>query len=555
MSISWGNTARTKARLEGERGAIVKDWGGRLPVALIYPNTYHVGMSSLGLQIIYGLLNEQADFVCERAFYEAAGKRGAATETILSLETQRPLGDFAVLAFSVTFELDYYHVVATLRAAGLLLYASERDQRHPLVIGGGPCLTANPEPVAPFFDAIVIGEAEPVLPGIMDVLRARGDRETTLRALAALPGVYVPAFYEPVYAAGGQLQAIRVAEGAPEVVARVWQRDLDATPGASVVVAEDTELANIFLVEVARGCARACRFCLAGFCFLPARERSPDQVLAAARRGLALTRRVGLVGAAVSDYRHLDEVVRQLRDLGAQVSVSSLRVDSLSEPVVQALVESGARTVTLGLEAGSQRLRDLVHKDVSEEQVMRAVDAAGRAGIAQAKLYYMLGLPGERDEDVAAIVDLTLRVAGRLAGHRAGARTVVTLSLFVPKAQTPFQWLPMAEPALLKERLTRIQKALRPRKVEVRTEGADWAAVEGVLARGDRRLAAVLAAMDRNALAAWNRALRREGLSADFYLHRHRSLDETLPWAVISTGVGPEALARLAEEARQAAAS
>lgn len=555
MSISWGNTARTKARLEGERGAIVKDWGGRLPVALIYPNTYHVGMSSLGLQIIYGLLNEQADFVCERAFYEAAGKRGAATETILSLETQRPLGDFAVLAFSVTFELDYYHVVATLRAAGLPLYASERDQRHPLVIGGGPCLTANPEPVAPFFDAIVIGEAEPVLPGIMDVLRARGDRETTLRALAALPGVYVPAFYEPVYAAGGQLQAIRVAEGAPEVVARVWQRDLDATPGASVVVAEDTELANIFLVEVARGCARACRFCLAGFCFLPARERSPDQVLAAARRGLALTRRVGLVGAAVSDYRHLDEVVRQLRDLGAQVSVSSLRVDSLSEPVVQALVESGARTVTLGLEAGSQRLRDLVHKDVSEEQVMRAVDAAGRAGIAQAKLYYMLGLPGERDEDVAAIVDLTLRVAGRLAGHRAGARTVVTLSLFVPKAQTPFQWLPMAEPALLKERLTRIQKALRPRKVEVRTEGADWAAVEGVLARGDRRLAAVLAAMDRNALAAWNRALRREGLSADFYLHRHRSLDETLPWAVISTGVGPEALARLAEEARQAAAS
>jgi radical SAM superfamily enzyme YgiQ (UPF0313 family) len=552
VSISWENTARTKARLTGERGAIVKDWGGRIPVAAIYPNTYFVGMSSLGFQIVYTMLNQQPDFVCERAFFEAAGKRTAPESNILSLESQRPLGDFAALAFSVTFELDYYHVVATLRMAGLPVYAGERDERHPLVIGGGPCLTANPEPVAPFFDAIVIGEAEPALPGIVEALRTNEDRDTTLRALANVPGVYVPSLYEPAYAADGQLRDVRAAEGAPSVVSRVWLHDLDDAPGSSAIVAEETELANIFLIEVARGCARGCRFCLAGYCFLPVRERRPENVLAAAQRGLEYTRRVGLVGAAVSDYRHLDDVVRRLQTMGAQVSVSSLRVDSLSEPITRALVESGARTITLGLEAGSQRLRDIVHKDIDYEQVMRAADIAGRAGIAQAKLYYMLGLPGETDADVQELIDLTLAVAERLGRHRPGARVVVGLTPFVPKAQTPFQWMPMAELGLLKERVARIQAALRARKVEVRAEGVEWAVVEGVLARGDRRLARALAAMDRSSLAAWHRALSREGLAPDFYLRRQRSIEEPLPWAAISTGVTSSALARLGEEARRA---
>ena len=518
MSITWETTARARARLATERGAIVKDWGGRLPIALVYPNTYFVGMSSLGFQIIYALLNDQSDVVCERAFCEAAGGRPAANELLLSLETQRPLGDFAALAFSVTFELDYYNVVACLRAAGLPVLAGERDERHPLVIGGGPCLTANPEPLAPFFDAIVVGEAEPALPGLLEALRANADRASTLRALAQQPGVYVPSLYEPAYAADGRLVEVQAAAGAPPLVSRVFLRRLDEGPGCSTIVAKDTELANMWLVEVARGCARGCLFCLAGFCFLPARERSPASVLAMAERGLAYTKRIGLVGAAVSDYRHFETVLRQLRARGAQVAVSSLRVDSFSEPVARALAESGARTATLGIEAGSQRLRDLVHKGITDDDVLRAAEVAGRVGFDQAKLYYMVGLPGETDADVQAIIDLTLGVAERLERHHRGARVVVGLTPFVPKAQTPFQWMAMAEAGLLKE-----------------------------------RLAPVLAAMDRHSLAAWSRALRGQGLAADFYLRRPRPVDEVLPWAAISSGVRPAALARLGGPARRAA--
>ncbi|MHB1006956.1 MAG: radical SAM protein [Chloroflexota bacterium] len=550
MSILWETTARNRARLGTEKGAIVKDWGGRLPIALIYPNTYFTGMSGLGFQILYGLLNAQPDVVCERAFYEAAGK-GIRTETILSLESQRPLGDFAALAFSLTFELDYYHVVATLRDSGLPLLAAERDDRHPLIIGGGPCLTANPEPVAPFFDAIVIGEAEPVLPGLLDVLRAGDDRPSTLRALARLPGVYVPALYEPVYGAEGQLLSVDASPDAPAVVNRVSQRDLDAGPSSSVVLTRDTELANMWLVEVARGCARGCLFCLAGFCFLPARERSLKSVLAAAEAGLAHTRRVGLVGAAVSDYKHFEELLLRLRAMGAQVGVSSLRVDSFSLPVAKALAESGAKTATLGVEAGSQRLRDLVHKEITDDDVRRAAEVAAQAGFGQAKLYYMVGLPGETDDDVQALVDLTVAVAARLDRGRRRGKVVVGLTPFVPKAQTPFQWMAMAPPAVIAERLARIRAALRPHKIEVRAESPEWAAVEGVLARGDRRLAPVLAAMERNTLAAWGQALAEQGLDAAFSLRRPREVDEVLPWAAISTGVRRSALASLSEKARR----
>ena len=560
MSITWEATGRARARLANERGAIHKDWGGRLPVALIYPNTYAVGMSSLGFQIVYRLLNDDPDVVCERAFYEAAGRGGTQSglpaglgtrrgarpgRSILSLESQRPLGDFAALAFSVTFELDYYHVVATLRDSGLPLWASERDERHPLVIGGGPCLTANPEPVAPFFDAILIGEAEPALPGLVAVLCRHMSRAQTLRALAQLPGVYVPSLYEPVYGAGGRLLGIERAEGAPQVVNRVWLRHLEDGPGASAIVTPDTELSDMFLVEVARGCARGCLYCLAGYCFLPARERRPESVLAAARQGLALTRKIGLVGAAVADYSYFEEVVSRLQAEGARVSVSSLRVDSLSEPVARALAAGGARTVTLGVEAGSQRLRDLVHKGIGDEDVKRAVDAAAAAGFAQAKLYYMIGLPGETDADVEAIGLQVMRLAKRLERARKGGRVTVAVTPFVPKAQTPFQWMAMAEADVLRERLALLQSALRPKRIEVRAEGVDWARVEGVLARGDRRLAAVLAAMDRYSLAAWNRALAQRGLSADLYLRGPRPVEEVLPWAAVSTGVPASALARL----------
>ena len=509
-------------------------------------------MSSLGLQIIYRLLNEQPDFVCERAFYEGAGRGARPGETVLSVESQRPLGDFSALAFSVTFELDYYHVVATLRDSGLPLWAAERDERHPLVIAGGPALTANPEPLAPFCDAIVIGEAEPVLPALLDVLRQGLDRAAAWRALAALPGVYVPAFYRPVHDEAGKLARLERDAAAPAVVNRVWLRRLDDAPGSSVVLTPDTELADMHLVEVARGCARGCLYCLAGFCFLPARERSPAAVLAAAREGLRLTPKIGLVGAAVADYSHFTEVVAALQADGAQVSVSSLRVDTMNETVARALAAGGARTMTLGVEAGSQRLRDLVHKDITDEDIERAVEVAAAAGFSQAKLYFMVGLPGETDADVMAIAELAGRLGARLDRHHRGGRVVVSVMPFVPKAQTPFQWAAMADAEVLKARLAALQSALRQRKLELRAESVAWALVEGVLARGDRRLAPVLAAMPKNSLAAWGRALREQGLEAAEFLRGRRSLEEMLPWAAVSSGVRATALARLGRSADRA---
>lgn len=545
MSINWETTSRARARLAVEKGHVVKDWGGRLPIALVYPNTYYVGMSSLGFQIVYRLLNERADVVCERAFYEAAGKGPIPEGVVLSLETQRPLGDFAALAFSLSFELDYFHVVATLREAGLPVWAGERDERHPYVVGGGPALTANPEPVAPFFDAIVVGEAEPALPAVVEALSGGLDRPATLRQLAKIPGVYVPALYRPRHAPDGRLTGFDVEGDAPPVVARVWQRHLSDSPGCSAILTSETELSDMFLVEVSRGCARGCLFCLAGYCFLPVRERDPDEVLALARQGMAMTKRIGLVGAAVSDYRHLERVVTRLREEGAEIGVSSLRVDSLTEPVARALVESGSRTVTLGLEAGSQRLRDLIHKGIGEDQILAAVDLAGRVGFRQIKLYYMIGLPGEQDEDVRALVDITWAVAERLERARRGAKVIVTLTPFVPKAQTPFQWVAMRETAELAERQKRALRALRSPRIEARADSVEWARIEGLLARGDRRLAVALASLDRQSLAAWHRALKRQGLEADFYLRRQLEIETVLPWAVVSSGVRPETLARL----------
>ncbi len=538
MAITWRNQAEQRARLERERGAIVKDWGGRLPVALVYPNRYWVGMSNLGFQLLYGMLNAHPQVLCERAFHSPPSRESGA---ILSVESQRPLTDFHAVAFSVSYELDYYNVVDILRQSGITLLAAERGENEPLVIGGGPCLTANPEPLAPFFDAIVVGEAEPLLPELIAVLASPEDRQSQLRALAALAGVYLPAQYQPVSDERGQLLEMVVAEGAPARVRRLVQTDLSDAPGSSVVLTADTELAEMWLVEVARGCARGCRFCLAGFCYLPARERPLAQVLEMAEQGLTWTKRIGLVGAAVSDYGQFLPLLHKLRALGAEVSVSSLRVDSFTPEVATALAEGGARTATLGVEAGSQRLRDLVHKQITDEDVLNATTSAAGAGFVRVKLYYMVGLPGEEEEDVEALIRLTLEVNERLRLLRPGSQLAVTLTPFVPKAQTPYQWLSMAPADVIARRMQQINAALRPAHVAVRLESADWARVEAVLARGDRRLAMALARMGRNSLAAWNRALKAERLNEEQF-SGPRAADSLLPWALIESGVSVEAL-------------
>jgi len=519
----WKDRAAIRERLAGEEGATVKDWGGRLAVALVYPNTYHVGMSSLAVHALYRLLNQHDDVVCERAFLDNL-------DTPLALESQRPLTDFAVLAFTVSYELDYFNLVAILRAAGIPPLAEQRDERHPLIIAGGPAPTANPRPLAAICDAVAVGDGEVIVPPLLDALRT-GDRD----ALAAVPGIYTSNVKRQTSNAARSTQ--HVTRNTSNVKRQI-SLDLDAFPVSTVIYTDDTEFGDMALVEVSRGCGRGCRFCLTGYCLRPPRERSLDVLLRQAEEGLRHRERIGLVGAAVSDYSRIDELATGIRALGGRVAVSSLRADSLTGPLLAALAESGVQTLTLAPEAGSQRLRDAIRKGLTEEAILHATSQAQDHGFRQIKLYFMVGLPGETDADAAAIVDLCQAIRHRFRGSIA-----VNLTPFVPKAGTPFQWAAMTPVPVLRARQKRLQRALRRLRVSARLESADWAAVQGVLSRGDERVGRALAVCKAPTRGAWNHALYVYDVDPARYLAAW-SPDEPLPWDTVAGGTDRDLLWR-----------
>jgi radical SAM superfamily enzyme YgiQ (UPF0313 family) len=514
--MRWDQIQEARHVLRKETGVIYKDWGGRIPIVLTYANTYYIGMSSLALHVLYRAFNAHPDVVCERAFWNPRRAR----EPVISLESQRPATDFAVWAFTISYEMDYFHLVAMLRQAGMPPLAADRDESWPLVIGGGPALSANPEPVAPFFDAIVIGEGEEVIGPLVDALRAHaGDKGAILTALDGLPGFYVP--------------SLRGAQGGRSrpPVQRLWVRDLTRQPTVSCILTPDTEFADLYLMEIARGCGRGCRFCLAGYVYRPPREVPLAALLAWAREGLKRWRKIGLVSAAVSDYSEIDELAIRLREMGAKISVSSMRVDPISVPLVKALAESGTQTLTIAPEAGSTRLREVINKPQTDEQLLHAVELAESLKFPQLKMYFMIGHPTETEEDIQALIDLALA-----ARRRFSRRLVLDATPYVPKPHTPFQWEAMTPAEVVRARQERIKRALASQRIVVRAESPEWAEVQGVLARGDRRLAHVLLSMEALSLAAWEEALADAGLTADEYL-RARTPGEPLPWDIVASGV------------------
>ena len=514
-----GKTRRVfshREQLSREQCAVIKDWGGRLPVALVYPNSYYIGMSNLGIHTVYRLLNNYSDVVCERIFDDGE---------LLSLETRRRPDEFSVLAFSVSYELDYFNIARMLKDSEIPLYAAERGEHHPVVIAGGACITTNPMPLSPFFDCLCIGEAEIILPLILPVLCDEySSREDRLKELAKLPGVYVPQYH---------------TDGA---VSRQWLKNLDDSNVSTAILTEDTELGDMYMIEVERGCGWGCRFCLVSGSFCPIRFHSLDCLLRQAEEGLKYRKRIGLVGPVVSDHPQIEELLIQMRKMGAGLSLSSLRVNPLSPAVLREVVKGGARNITLAPEAGSQRLRDVIAKRVSEDDVLAAVGMVAAEDVRQLKLYFMIGLPSETDADIEEMIKLVNRCKAILDKAGGGCRLGINATPFIPKAGTPFQWLPMAQPDDLERRLAVLKRELPALGVEVHNESPAWSQVQAALARGGSDMAGVIAAVEKLSLAGWKRAVKRQQLDLDHYVSERWDTEKELPWSVIDLGVPKERL-------------
>jgi radical SAM family uncharacterized protein len=557
--MSWNLKKKVQALLAEEQGTVRKDWGGKVSFALVYPNTYAVGMSNLGFQTIYRHLNALPDVVCERVFLpdpedvEELRRTGGAP---FSLESMRPLTDFHMVGFSVTYEGDYINVLRLLRLAGIPLRAAERRAHDPIVLMGGVCAFSNPEPVAPFMDFIAVGEGEELVVDLLARYReAYRDRESFLDALVPVEGIYVPGRYDVRYGPDGTLAAVTPRAGAPAVVAKRRLRNVNAFETIATVKTPNAEYGHMALLEVGKGCGRGCRFCLEGQVYRPVRHRSVEAlratVEAMARSGET---RIGLVGACVSDYPWIGDLLKIVEENGLEVSISSIRADSLTDDLVAALARGGHRTLTVAPEAGTERLRRAIRKAITDEQILTACDLVRAHGIPNLKTYFMLGLPTETLEDVEAIPRLAERMLGRLrvrdAAGRPFGRLTLSISSFVPKPWTPFQWSPFDGAESLQAKLEIVKREVRRfSNVRVLHENPREAALQALLARGDRRVAdflALAAALEGD----WRRALREWEGDPDFYTTRARSTDERLPWDHFDVGVKKAGLLREWERAQ-----
>ncbi len=546
---SWEQRERAREILSREVGFLRKPHGDCLRVALAFPNTYFVGMSNLGFQTVYRLFNEREDAVCERAFLPPKQEVDSAVRSgvrLITLESQLPVADFDVLALSVSFEWDYPNVLTMLRLSGLPVRASDRDERHPLVVLGGATSFLNPEPLAPFVDVVCAGEGEALVPTLVEAVRAGGGRAAVERRLAVQPGMYVPALVDVRYGPNGRVDRFEAAPGSgarvPVVKAALKTTDL-AEPPATTVFSPDTEFGSRLLVEAVRGCANLCRFCWAGYNYLPVRAFDADRILRIAEAARPHASRVGLVSIALCDHPEIERILGRLLELGYHISPASLRLDDLTAPIVRMLRESGERTITIAPETGSDRLRRVINKTVTNAEILDRADLVFASGIENLKLYFMLGLPTETDDDLVAIRDLTTAIRDRMLQHARGrgtiGRVVASVNPLVPKPGTAYQWMPMEAQAVTERKMRRLRQLVAGLdNVYFTIKSERHAYYQALLSLGDRRVAPVIEAAERNG-GQWRAAAAAAGIDPDWYVFRDRSQDRCLPWDVIDGGVKP----------------
>jgi len=550
----------------GEFNQIVKDKSAvDLRFAFCFPDTYEVGMSNLGMRILYGALNEEPGVWCERVFAPWGDMEDAMRAShipLYALESGDPIRDFDMIAFSVGYEMAFTNVLNMLDLAGLPIRAAERTALTPIVAAGGT-VGVNPEPMADFVDLFFVGEGEDVDLEVVRLLKkakaAGWDKQTFLAAAAGIEGVYVPSLYEPVYRADGTLQEMKRASGAPErVTKRIVERMDEAYYPVKTIVPSTEIIHDRVVLELFRGCIRGCRFCQAGFIYRPVRRRSPEALVKIAEEALADSgyEEITLSSLSSSDYKGLGELCDGLLDWceprKISLSLPSLRADNFSMGLMERVQKVRKTGLTFAPEAGTQRLRDVINKNVREEDVLNACRIAFEGGWSTLKLYFMLGLPTETDEDVLGIADLANKVVHEWREHASnknrGLRITVSTSCFIPKPFTPFQWEGQISREEYMRRVTLLRDNLRARCVTYNWHDADTSLVEAVLSRGDRRIGRVIENVWRagGKLDAWSeyfsfdrwmQAMADAGVDPAFYACRERSTDEVLPWDVISVGV------------------